>query len=1571
MRIWSVPLLACLSWAQLGELVWDWHGEGSQGQGYHQPGEAGQLYSRRFHTLRLTGDTLWVLGRVCVPAGDTAFLPNPTGAPIELKIFPPVGYRREASYIALYHRTTGAFLGALLAYAQLGAQYAVRFVDFVLSENRDTVWIAVDFPTDGCTSRAGAVTASPEVVWQSPSGATVPVGGGGGGYTMQTNQYTAQVWQIAGIGNPPNSWSLAREDFYWQGTGQLSLGIHGLAYRSGEVFVSGTIRLPSGGSASSLQPAALSSAYGPGGGDPSGNPACAFWVKLRTGSNFQAVAASIFHRDGGGTNVQAYGRALLLKGDTLLAFFNARRDGSGNGQMVYKVFDGNSFSSYNFTVAVGSCQPAMSGHVYVAALSTADLRPVNAGGFAASIYQLFCGDYSNIPTVGTLYPWLSGDTLWLMWNDDRNLSISNMSVMRGLFSYWTGVNTWSLSLGFGMPWVAQNVVWTGMTRAPDGTFFFSGRMLYTNPLLGQWSPTAATWTPLFSYQHIEPTGITSDAAGHLYFFGTGRLDNFQYERVRPRATALTVPLGNLSSIIHVSNKVGYGRGWIGRLLRYRAELLSGALPSSTCAPDTIRRPLVLKLYGRFDALSDSIGLRWNGPLPFTYGASTGHARWAMAALLPPPGGTDTARITVPETPILGRFRNGSYRLELGVVGWEESSDLMLPSFVSSLSINITGDKAPHLYPLESQRYWVYPFAGGPEASQGWRQASANGTFNARQAYLDGNASVEPHYAFTYVPFDPLTEKELLYVAINYTDSVILYSVDLATGTARRERGWPRLDDPTPFRDVSADTTVYGIQQLVWNPQRGHIIAVEGGHRLRTIYPGDYVSLDFVYPNRLWGQPSGASPAFYPMVAAPDPDGNATWTTREITMNMHVYRDVWTSFSNFTPTVFENYSSCMGPGGWGNNGIASLRGMVWGTLPAPPQLYFIDWGPPADPNNPSACAWSPYQLRLRRTSGGTIVDLDTFYTDWSPNPGMDSARFSMVYREKPVPHLLFPIRLPSGEGYIFRYWLDGRTKPRDTLIGGALVGDWSCEYSVDRWSPQTFPRAISLEVTRGGMILWSASEREIRAALPLYINRTNLPDTARWLAPTTISDASSGREVQLSWNVDTLRWAVDSLYSLRDTLSLRVRVSPCGGSWPLTHYAATLPSSPVATAVPSSLCQGEVFPIAGSLPNNDLFTLYLHSAENPTECGVQKLIEAIQMSSSASISPAGRVQPLQNGLYVAIDTCISPACQVQLGLPTGLQAESPWLLQLLEGYSTATGSFHIRRGHQVVVRVALEAPDRGDGTLSPHPAFSRLGLYRAARGNALGDSLTEWGVLGTLPGFWEALPSAWRRIGGAGLWDTNITPTAWRVPTWVTPVSVLLREAPGGPTVDSVWGFVDTLGRIWKWAPPMVDTMDCSSCPDKGYYQPWRLSFCRCDTSTPKWIVLRFPQHLPLRSAQAMDLSRDPAQPTLVDFRDPTYVEGIPGEHYALIPAGGGIMQAAAWAGNCADQAHAHWSGMPQAPDWGVINAADYEFILMRNGVTGPSTFTPADIDCDGDVDAVDILKVIENQNALRQSSVSD
>jgi len=76
------------------------------------------------------------------------------------------------------------------------------------------------------------------------------------------------------------------------------------------------------------------------------------------------------------------------------------------------------------------------------------------------------------------------------------------------------------------------------------------------------------------------------------------------------------------------------------------------------------------------------------------------------------------------------------------------------------------------------------------------------------------------------------------------------------------------------------------------------------------------------------------------------------------------------------------------------------------------------------------------------------------------------------------------------------------------------------------------------------------------------------------------------------------------------------------------------------------------------------------------------------------------------------------------------------------------------------------------------------------------------------------------------------------------------------------------------------------------------------------------------------------------------------------------MRAAAWAGNCADLYQAFLPG-PHI-DAGHINAADYEFYLPRNGVT--SGFSWADLDSDGDVDAADGVLLIQNQNALRESS---
>jgi hypothetical protein len=78
------------------------------------------------------------------------------------------------------------------------------------------------------------------------------------------------------------------------------------------------------------------------------------------------------------------------------------------------------------------------------------------------------------------------------------------------------------------------------------------------------------------------------------------------------------------------------------------------------------------------------------------------------------------------------------------------------------------------------------------------------------------------------------------------------------------------------------------------------------------------------------------------------------------------------------------------------------------------------------------------------------------------------------------------------------------------------------------------------------------------------------------------------------------------------------------------------------------------------------------------------------------------------------------------------------------------------------------------------------------------------------------------------------------------------------------------------------------------------------------------------------------------------------------------LRAATWAGNCADLHNAFIPGGAHV-DSGWINAADYDFVITRNGVTYGG-FSIADLNSDGNVDALDAVIVITNQNALRQSS---
>jgi hypothetical protein len=175
-----------------------------------------------------------------------------------------------------------------------------------------------------------------------------------------------------------------------------------------------------------------------------------------------------------------------------------------------------------------------------------------------------------------------------------------------------------------------------------------------------------------------------------------------------------------------------------------------------------------------------------------------------------------------------------------------------------------------------------PFIGDASKSVGWRSLGAS--FHRRAGYIDGNASLEPHYVFAYVPYHPFLQEEVVYVAVNYTDSVFLYRVHVATGQVYRERGWPRLSDHQPGHEVHPDTIVGGIQQLHYSASYGHLLAVEGAYRLRAIPLTDISHRLLTHRQRIdiWGQIYTQKPSLrsQPAVLTTDISGRLFYWVRE-------------------------------------------------------------------------------------------------------------------------------------------------------------------------------------------------------------------------------------------------------------------------------------------------------------------------------------------------------------------------------------------------------------------------------------------------------------------------------------------------------------------------------------------------------------------------------------------------------------------------------------------------------------------------------------------------------------------
>jgi hypothetical protein len=1621
MRFYLWGLVVGILWAQL---VWDWHAEQDQGSGYHIPATSSLRHSQLFYRVKLVGDTLWVMGNTCVRNGDTLYLPSTNGAKEVYRNLSPDPV--AVSYIAGYDRITGVLKLVYLAHVASPQSYAIRFQDFAVSENQDTLWVAVDLPNGGgCRNRpsSGSISVSDgniivqrwsngtlsRVNWQTPFS-----------YSLHSSASAGQVWQITRSDDKvrcvPIHWENNQAD------PGLSLGFWSLVRRPGVVYVSGDCRRPNttsqqspNGSFSSQQ---LNDAFPSRG---TSEPFHGFILRLSTGTSLRITHAAAIGMNRVApppTSFQTYGRSLILFGDTVFFLVGMRADGGSwtTDDTLYAKSSAGSASTLDLG-GLSSGNPS-SGRVILVGFDANNLAPLTQSGLLAYA-RLWNYNGIGSPQPPVLYPVVVGDTLYIAWSDGRPVGVPTGAgeVVFSTFHLRIYVMGWARLSTYGSSWLDLGTGWPVAYTSIFGWFPgpASGMVRWGDTLWVSCTGGGNGQRPLFLLHRqvghsslrsvpavlpastsdtVEIGGLAIDGAGHLYAAGIihGRC---VYDRVRPKATAVSTPL--LSRPYGVGG-FGYGRGWVGRLLNYRYAAEGGSI-SNRCVPDTVQNGnLSYVLWGHFSP-GEKVLFTWEGSK--AAGAEYGFLWRPGAVYTVSSDKPDSLHVALSWAAFPG-WTGGSYRLQPRLLVWERPDTLQLEGG-SPLSLTSGEHTVPSLYRQDStERWWVVPFIGDASKSVGWRRLGAS--FHRREGYIDGNASLKPHYVFAYVPYHPFLQQEVVYVAVNHTDSVFLYRVEVATGQVYRERGWPRLSDHQPGHEVDPDTIVGGIQQLHYSASYGHLLAVEGAYRLRAIPLTDISHRSFLtHRQRTVGvQTYTQKPSLrsQPAVLTTDISGRLFYWVREevlepgfpIRYSYSLLQYKLPAPPSGLPTVINSVdqtNACMRDGA--SYRIASIRAMV----SVKDTLFFLDWGPY---DGGGGCSLDSV-LRLRKLSldEGRVQTLATFYNAWSVS-FLDSFRLGLLYRPLPAPHLLIAVPMYEGgsgqrRDYLLRYWLDGRPKALDTILGrGSSTG---CAYGLDRLVSLRWPHLISFDQNRSGLLLFSA-EKEIRAALPLYINRHGQIDQTAWGTSQTIQGLQVvyPRDVAASSSGSMLSWAVDSLASAGED-SLTLRVSVCNPSVEERHQTQhrfyRLPQFLFGVDGPSPVCQGQIFHGKVSFGGDDFLLWQNFQAGRPGACGGSALFDSV----TVGVVPAEKVvelmriqtdDPIENAIapitvrYYAADSC--SLCRYE-GVVRGLVSrEDSAFFRAFLGRLSAGRDFEIRRGHQVRLRVAVEGPAararNGLQRLAPHPLLRRDTIAYCIEREAppLADSL--WIVPTRRNGNVER----WRRIENEPVSDdVAASPEAWQRPAWALPCRVEVREgSPDGVVSDSLWGLVDTLGWVWPLRAPLIDSTDSPGHPLRAYYRGRILSFCRCDTNANKWIVVRFPNHIALRSSGPLSLSgnllsNDPDNPVTIDLTDPTYLDGIPGYHYAIVPdsLNPAQVQAAAWAGNVDDCYRPHHAAYPgqNPPDCSRINAADWEMLLPRNGLDPGPVFTIGDLDGDGRVNAVDFTLLISNMNQLREGVVGD
>ncbi|MCX8112507.1 MAG: hypothetical protein N3E49_04835 [Bacteroidia bacterium] len=1519
--------------------VWHWHHHSTTGRATPTVGwigENGPNFRSILGKVVVMGDTVYTLGTASYTNPlDSLALPN-GGPPISLNA------PGTSAYIAAYNRQTGAFIWVTHFFPQPAGGSAIRGVELLVDESHTVYAILHGQATGGLGSLAAAYATDQNPLFNP---ATI------------TGNSTLDNYPLSFIArlHPSN---LGDVTVLRLGCGRTSFtaplcdgsnfeaNFFSLLLHEGKLWASGTVKTNRAASGSTyLNPSGI------------GSPGLLTGLLnlvlglLTEGINLQATllridpaslsvdSASVVQSSVSlGSHPACYGRALFAYGPDTVGWVVALRE---QGNKRYRVVGSSSGT------ALGD-QPSL--RVLLIRASTMGLHVFSAFNNLAmyatppnpipqSAPPHYYVAFQRTGSSGGELFWAVSDTAWYFLpfvgtftrSDGPRLilcrallSSNGLTGHRAVFSAPIGTNVQNLTLtGLSIEpqmgpigpephlylsgtirtqsWTLQGLAGGGSVTLPASPIGAEAGFILGVRWKGvQWRFQG--YKPLYSLatEPLRHLVVSAGMAQHptlpqLYLYGWA-LDSVLVE---PRWSS-----GAADTIRPVNSSNQPPRLWIGRLDLYRIKHGTSALPFSLCTPDTTHFSEPVIITGTW-APSIQRELVWV-PADRPYWAQ--HA-WARITANPigPTSAFEEGAVSA-NLPLIapGRLPPGRYFLAL-------RSPVMRNRFADitdTVWLYAGGTTIPFLQRAGALRWnrMVVRYAGEGPASGFLPPAST-----ATQPFYRKERRFESIHRLVYLPWEAWTGgREAIYLLEALANSYKLYRLDLSTGLFTPLRSWPVSGSGSRGASLFGD----GVRGALWSVSENRVF-----WRLDTADAAKDDSLLLYRAGATFsatgvthtgGYPIGSSQRWLDQVRSPTCTSNGDlvffgqhWVTS--TDSRWIIARIAPERDSIHLVVGGGNSPCPQDG---VGGAATLSGdfsriTSWGDT-----LYWVE-------RAGSGCLNAQRLLRKAWPTNPTerrIYQVQTIDT-------LDGSSASNYYdiQFSPVPSPGFYMNATRGSDRLM-LWYDLQTRRRDTIL--ACLASSCCDYDLSDYvqpSAPTFPYVV----LRGGAIIYRSGSSELRAIIPVA-NIFMWGDTLRAESPISASSASY--------------YSQDTLYLVLSTDSTRLSIGTCGGSWLGKSFWYGRYEFPGFTALnivaPDTVCEGM------------WFSSFIDRRDFPMEegCVVGGRLGTIDRA-------VGKVT-----LALTHQRDFHQWQANAQGHDTLFLTLSRWRWLF---YSVKDRHpIRIRRGHRVRLRAALEGPwasqSGREQWMRPHPFLNRhnIGYYNERTSGVTADSL------------WK-LPRP-KGDSLARMWNLSLLDppsggcpspnTWWCNPNWSQIALVELYDATTGMRVDSTYGLIDTVGRIFFYRAPLGDQ-----------YNGDVLHFCHCDTTPPKYLVVRTPNHLPLYTPSLSLPGRGAGVADSLDLTDPSALRGIPNIHYTLL-ADSSVspprMRAAAWTGNCADQFNAFIPGPHH--DAGVVNAADWEFLIPRNGVT--TGFSWADLDSDGVVNATDaLILLLQNQNGLRES----